>query len=234
MKNVMKKNKWALIMTSIVILLPIIVGLIVWNDLPQQIATHWGADGKADGFSSRAVAVFLLPLLMLGIHWLCALITCADPGNKGQNERILSMVLWISPILSVIMNGLVYANALGMAVSVSMVTPICMGILFVVIGNYLPKCKRNYTIGIKVSWALENEENWNKTHRFAGKVWVAGGLALIAAGFLPEGLLMIVLFAALGLLVGAPVFYSYFYHKKQVREGNASCDCTGHGDRDDL
>ena len=221
-------------MTSIVILLPIIVGLILWNDLPQQIATHWGADGKADGFSSRAVAVFIPPLMILGVHWLCVLITCADPGNKGQNEKVLGIVLWISPILSVIMNGLVYVNALGIAVSVSMVTLIFTGILFVVIGNYLPKCKRNYTIGIKVSWTLENEENWNKTHRFAGKVWVAGGLALTAAGFLPEGILMIVLFAALGLLVAAPVLYSFLYHKKQVREGYDACDCTGHDDRDDL
>ncbi len=208
MKNLMKKNKRALLMTSIVILLPIIVGLMLWNDLP--------------------------PLLMLGVHWLCMLVTCADPGNKGQNEKVLGMVLWISPIMSVIMNGLIYVNALGIDISVSMVTLICMGILFVVIGNYLPKCKRNYTIGIKVSWALENEENWNKTHRMVGKVWVAGGLLLIAAGFLTESLLLIVLLGALGLLVSVPILYSYFYHKKQVREGTASYDCTGHGGQDDL
>lgn len=215
-KKMITKNKWKLIITSAVILLPILVGLILWNRLPEQIATHWGADGEADGFSSKAVAVFLPSALMLAVHWLCVLVTCADPGNKRQNEKVFGMILWILPVLSLIMNGLVYVNALGIDISVSMVTLVCVGVVFVIVGNYLPKCRQNHTIGIKVPWTLENEENWNKTHRVAGKVWVAGGLLLIAAAFLPEKMFLIVLLIAMVLLVGVPVLYSYFYYKKQA------------------
>ena len=94
-----------------------------------------------------------------------------------------------------------------------------MGLLFVVIGNYLPKCKRNYTLGIKVKWTLANEENWNATHRFAGKVWVLGGLLMMIGGFLPRGISLLIMIGAALLLGFVPMMYSYLYYKKQCKEG---------------
>ena len=222
-KKMITKNKWKLVITSVVILLPIPVGIILWNSLPEQVAIHWGADGTADGFGSKAVAVFLMPVLILAMHWLCVLVTCLDPGNKRQNEKVFGIVLWLLPVLSVIMNGLVYVNALGLDVSVSGVTLMCMGAAFVVIGNYFPKCKQNHTIGIRVIWALEDEENWNKTHRMAGKLWVVGGFLMIIGAFMPEKWLFLVLFGSVFLLVGVPILYSYLYHRRQVKDGK-SCD----------
>ena len=93
------------------------------------------------------------------------------------------------------------------------IMPIFIGIVFTIIGNYLPKCKQNYTIGIKIPWTLNSEENWNKTHRFAGKLWTVCGLAMILTGFfggfwvsLPIVLLMVL----------APFLYSYSLHRKGV------------------
>ena len=107
--------------------------------------------------------------------------------------------------------GMMYAIALGKAVDALLLMPLVMGVLFLIIGNYMPKCKQNYTIGIKIPWTLDNEENWNKTHRFAGFLWVICGIAIMITGFL--GSFWIFLPIAL-LMVIAPIVYSYLLHKK--------------------
>ena len=123
------------------------------------------------------------------------------------------------PILSICMSSLMYGTALGWEINPAVfVIPMC-GILFIFIGNYMPKCKQNSTIGIKISWTLMNEVNWNVTHRFAGKVWVAGGFLLLLVMFLPETMSMVVFFTALFLLIVLPVVYSYRYYKKQKENG---------------
>lgn len=212
----LKKNKWTVFITSIIILLPSLLGSVFWNKLPEQMITHWGLDGKPNGWSSRGFAVFALPAIILALHWLCILFTARDPKNKDQNGKVFGVVLWITPIVSLFVNGMVYAVSLGETFSPYAITNLLMGLLFVVIGNYMPKCRQNHTIGIKMKWTLENEENWNATHRVAGKVWVVGGLLLMACTVLPEPVAVPVMFAAIALLVAIPFVYSYRYHKKQL------------------
>lgn len=216
-----KQNKWKLLISSIMILLPIAFGLIFWNKLPQQMTTHWGLDGTADGWSNRLAAVFALPLIILAVHWLCVFFTAKDPKNQEQNRKVFGIVIWITPVISLFANGVMYAVTFGKEFQPYLITNLLLGIVFVVIGNYLPKCKQNYTIGIRIKWTLENEENWNVTHRFAGKVWVIGGLLLMACVFLPDVIAPWVMVAAIIVLVVVPIVYSYRYHKKQVREGTA-------------
>ena len=88
-----------------------------------------------------------------------------------------------------------------------------MGILFLVIGNYLPKCKQNYTIGIKLPWTLNDEENWNKTHRFAGVVWTICSIVIIVGSFFNKGAFYTT-FPSLFVMVFAPLIYSYIYYRK--------------------
>ncbi len=216
-----ENNKWKLLVSSVAILLPILAGLILWNELPEQMTTHWGVDGNADGWSSRTFAVLGLPLILLALHWVCIFITSKDPKNKGQNKKMFGMVLWICPIVSIFASGITYAAAFGKEFNMNIIGLLLIGLMFVVIGNYLPKCKQNYTIGIKVKWTLANEENWNATHRFGGKVWVIGGLLLMACAFLPEALIPWVLIIALTIMAAIPVVYSYAYYKKQVAAGTA-------------
>ena len=206
-----KKNLKLLIITSIVILLPIVAGLILWDQLPAQMPTHWNAVGEVDGWSSKPFAVFVLPLIMVAAQWLCMLGTAADPKKNNHSEKVLHMVLWIVPALSVVLHAVTYATALGHAVPMEVVMPILIGLMFTIIGNYMPKCKQNYTIGIKIPWTLDNEENWNKTHRLAGFVWVICGVAIMLTGFL--GSFWIFLPIAL-IMVIVPIVYSYLLHKK--------------------
>jgi len=217
----LKQNKGKLIVSSLLILMPALVGFLMWDKLPPEMVTHWGADGVADGKSSRLFAVAGLPLIMLAVHWLCLLITAKDPGNKNRNQKMYALVLWIMPVISIAASAMTYRAALGMPLENSMKFLTLLGLFFVVIGNYLPKCQQNYTIGIKIKWTLANEENWNATHRFGGKVWVIGGVLVIACAFLPEKLMSVIMIPVFVLMVALPMVYSFRYYKKQVKAGTA-------------
>ena len=210
----MKKYLKTMILTSLLTLLPIVAGLILWNRLPEQMPTHWGMDGQVDGWSGKVFGIFGLPLILLAVHWLCALATFyADPKKQNHSDKILHLVLWITPGLSLQLHSFVYAAALGMAVDMNMMMPIFLGLLFTVIGNYLPKCKQNYTIGIKIPWTLDSEENWNKTHRFAGILWVIGGLTVLVLGFFGAVWVYIPIMIAMTIV---PVVYSFLLYRKGI------------------
>lgn len=217
-----KRNKVQIIVSSIVTILPVVAGLVMWNILPDRMTTHWGMSGEADGFSSKVFAVFGLPLIMLAVQWICILATMLDPKNKEQSSKVVGMVLWIIPITSLITNGMVYAVSLGYTGSIDIGMRVLLGLMFIILGNYMPKCKRNRTIGVKVSWALQNEENWNKTHRFTGRLWVAGGVLILATMFVPMENIMWLFLGVILILSFVPMIYSYLYYRKQVKEGTAT------------
>lgn len=223
-----KNNKRSLILSSVVILLPVIAGLLLWNILPESMTTHWGADGTADGWSGKAFAVFGLPLILLAMHWLCVFVTAADPKNKNQNRKAFGMVLWIVPVVSLFSNAFVYATALGMDVHPEFFTAVVIGLMFIILGNYLPKCRQNNTIGIKIPWTLNDEENWNRTHRLAGKLWVAGGVIFLFAAFLPETVMVTVWVVALAVLAGVPMIYSYVLHRRMLRDNDEIIETITH------
>lgn len=215
----MRKLKGTLLLTSAVIVLPALAGILLWNRLPDQMVTHWGVDGTANGWSGKAFAVFGLPLILLAVHWFSVWMTARDPGNKAQSRKTLAMVLWILPILSLVTCGSIYGMALNEEFPIETLMLLMMGALFLIIGNYLPKCRRNRTIGVKVKWALESEENWNATHRMSGRLWMAGGLLFCLCGFLGGAAALWAMGVVLPVMVLVPVAYSYRYHQKQVREG---------------
>ncbi len=208
-----RKNLKRLLLTSVVILLPILAGIILWDKLPDSVPVHFGPTGEADGFASRSVAVFVMPLVLLAIHWLCMLATAADPKHKNIDGKPLGLVLWICPLISLLTSGVIYTTALGYAINVTMVMGLFFGCLFVVIGNYMPKCRQSYTLGIKLPWTLSDEDNWNRTHRFAGRLWTVGGLVMIVTAFFGE----ILAYAMVGIvlvMVIIPTVYSYRLYKK--------------------
>ena len=213
----LKRNKRTMIVTTLILLLPVAAGIALWDLLPERIVTHWGFDGTPDGWSGKGAAVFGIPLMLLGFHWLAALLTGLDQRAREQNPKVLRMVLWIVPFLSVCLCGFTYLTALGWTWNVKTVVCLMLGLTFLVIGNYLPKCSRNRFIGVRIKWTLENEENWNRTHRFAGKLWMAGGLLLAAAGFLPPAASAAVMVTVVLLMVLLPVFYSGWYHRKKEK-----------------
>ena len=215
----LKKNKVTLIITTLVMLLPMVIGLLLWNSLPDRIPSHWGIDGEIDGWSSKTFAVFGFPCILLAVHWLCVFASQADPKSKNYHPAMIRLVLWICPVLGLILTSLVYATALGYSLNVEIIMPLLVGLMFIIVGNLLPKCRQSYTMGIKLPWTLANEENWNKTHRFGGKLWVAGGVITIATAFLGS---FWILLGVLVVMVVVPTVYSYTLYRKQKGETHES------------
>lgn len=208
-----KKNWKMLLLTSVMILLPMLAGWILWNQLPDAMPIHWNAEGAVDSWSSKPFAVFGLPLILVALQWVGVLATLSDPKKQNHSSKILQLVFWLIPAISIVLSAFMYFAALGKEMRMEILLPMLMGLLFVIIGNYLPKCQQNYTIGIKIPWTLNSEENWNRTHRLAGWLWVFGGLLIMATGFFASYWLF---FAAVAIMVLVPLLYSYILHRKGV------------------
>lgn len=214
-----KENKKKLIITSIVILVPIIVGLILWNKLPDKLPTHWNSSGEIDGWSSKMFAVIGLPGFLFAVHWVCLLASSADPKKQNIEGKVLNIIFWICPVISVLGAVLIYGTAFGMEFKVEKIMPLLLGITFIVIGNYLPKCKQSYTVGIKLPWTLNDEENWNRTHRLGGKLWVACGFIFIASMFLPSKFMVVTTLVVITVAVLVPTVYSYLIFRGKEKRG---------------
>ena len=205
-----KHNKYKIIVSSLVTILPLFIGLILWNKLPDKIVTSFGWYGEANGYNSRAFAVFGLPLILLLVNLICIIATSADPRRKNISNGMFSLVISIVPLCSVICGVCIYGNAMGYVLKVENIMSIFIGVLFIVLGFILPRCKQNYTIGIKLPWTLHDEDNWNKTHKLAGKVWIIGGVVMVFVGLLQS---KVMFFSVIAALVLIPTVYSFLLYK---------------------
>ena len=209
----MKTNKKLLALTSIVILFPILWGLMIWSQLPNQIPIHFNVADQADNFQSKPLVVFGLPILLLLVHLFVIFMIGRDPKNRTMNEKMVKVIYWLIPIVSLIVSYLIYSKALGSTTNPSVFVSALLGLIFVIMGNYMPKLKVNHTVGIRLPWTLQSEDNWHKTHRLAGKLWVVGGLILL----LESGLQFAVPYV-MGIVILAivfiPMMYSYQLSRK--------------------
>ena len=213
------KNKKYWLITSAITLLPILMGLLLWNQLPDQLPTHFGIDGAADGWSGKGFAVFCLPLMMLFFHIVIFFATRLDKQNRGHNEKVLNLVGLIFPVMSIVISGYMFSRAMDFELSLGALLFPLLGLLFIAMGNWLPKIKQNSTLGIKIKWTLYNEDHWNRTHRVAGFVWVIGGVIFCLMGFVAEKALLFLLPLEVILLAFVPMVYSWNLARKQKMEG---------------
>ena len=211
----MKIDKKTLILTSLVCLIPLIAGALVYSRLPETVATHFGFDGTPNGWSSRAVAAFGLPGFMLIMNFLLIFGLNADPKRQNMNSALKTIAIWTVPVLSLVCSGITLAGALGYPMKIQIILPVLMGVLFILIGNYLPKTKQSYTMGIRLPWTLNSEENWNRTHRLAGYLWVIGGIAFIVLSFIGWSLAAFLL--TIGVMTLVPIVYSYLLYRKEEK-----------------
>ncbi|MBQ3371829.1 MAG: SdpI family protein [Oscillospiraceae bacterium] len=210
----LKEHKRTLIITSVVTILPVLIGVFFWNRLPDVMATHFGANNEADGFSSKVLAVFGLPLILLALEWIGAVVMSHDPKKQNISPKMFAFALWIIPAVSLFAAATIYPYNLGYQMDITFFAELLVGVIFIVVGNYLPKARQNYTIGIKIPWTLANEENWNRTHRLAGYLWMIGGILMVIAALtgIVKAQWMLAIFFVLVLI---PFVYSYWLHVKQ-------------------
>ena len=195
--------------------------------IPQAL---WENKGK---LAAGSLAV-LLPALcggrmmaqslgLLAAHWLVAVIVLADRRNReGQSKKALGLVFWLMPALSLLLAGVEHVLRRSGGAAADSLMALGMGLLFLVVGNYMPKFRQNSFMGIRVPWTLHSEANWAATHRFGGKVWAAGGLACMACALLPSGAMAAVFPALLAVLVALPIGYAWRFHRREAAAGTAA------------
>lgn len=212
-----KENKTYFIITCVMTILPMMVGIFLWKQLPDRVATHFGTDNIPNGWSSKGFAVFGLPLICLAAHILSAAVTISDPKKKAISNHIFRLVLLICPAASLVCGIAIYGYALSYNLNIGIFTEVFVGVIFVIVGNYLPKCRQNYVVGIKIPWTLADEENWNHTHRLAGWIWVPCGIFFIVNAFFHIGGAWL-FFVIFGVMVFVPVGYSFLYYLQHKKE----------------
>ena len=211
----MKIDRKTVILTTLVCLLPIVAGVILYPRLPKQMATHWGFGNEPNGWSSKAFAVFGLPGLMAALNLILPFALSADPKKQNMSPALVNISLWVIPVVSVMCSAMTLCYALGYRVSVARIVPAFVGVLFIIIGNYLPKTKQSYSMGIKLPWTLNSEENWNRTHRLSGFLWVIGGALFLMLTFFGWWNLYVLLGSILAMTL-IPTVYSYLLYRKGI------------------
>lgn len=197
-------------------LIPFILSAVYYSQLPEQVAIHFDSNGNPDNYAPKLFAAFGPPLIMLVVYVYSWFRYENDPKGAGASPAMKLVVRWAIPLLAIVMQLFILTYAVGIIVNPSLYGSLLVGLLIVAAGNYLPKCRQNYTIGIKLPWTLHDENNWKKTHYLAGWVWVAGGFLLVVNALLEIPWLSI---AVIALLVLIPFIYSYSLYRRTVKAG---------------
>ncbi|OAT87006.1 SdpI family protein [Candidatus Arthromitus sp. SFB-turkey] len=212
----MKINK-TLVISTILCIIPMILSIFLYNKLPEKIPTHFNINGEVDSYGSKLFVYILLPIILCMVNILLNIILNNDPKKQNHNETLLTICKFIIPLMSLIFIPSSILISLGFNINIAIIAPIFISIIFILIGNYLPKCRPNYTMGIRLPWTLNNENNWIKTHRLSGFLWVISGLILLLTTLINKNLSFYVLIISIILTVIIPCIYSFILYKKYKR-----------------
>src|SRR5258706_5321011 len=190
---------------------------IVYPRLPETIPTHWNMDGQPDGWSSRAFGALITPVILLFVWGFVRLLPAIDPRGAnyakfgGAFEAIFdSLMLFLLGMHIVLLRA-----GLGYPVQIQRIAPFGIGVLLIVIGNLLPRCRPNWFIGLRTPWTLSSDRVWEKTHRFGGRVFVAGGILMVLAAFVSAQWAHVVLFAVILTCSAGVMVYSYLEWRRE-------------------
>ncbi|MBQ6385377.1 MAG: SdpI family protein [Lachnospiraceae bacterium] len=200
--------------------------LLIFSKLPAEIPVHWGASGEIDGWGPKYMDL-VLALIPAGMLLLFQILPKVDPKSSNYEKfapiwlgfmsamvLFLGAVSWMAPLT---VFGLIPEGSGWTGILISGT----LGLIFIVLGNYMPRVRQNYLFGIKTPWTLADEHVWERTHRMGGYVFILMGAALILFGaaaprigdFVPAVILLVSVFAGTGWLF----LYSYLVYTGKMR-----------------
>lgn len=219
----MKKMYYTLALP--IILSPLVYIYYKWASLPETIAVHYGVDGQADRFGAKSeflIMILVITGINVAIFFGLPNIYKIDPRKTAaDNKNRLKGITLATVLFLTFISYLIIANAGKTELKLENKWIFsAVGLFWAVLGNYMYNIKPNYFAGIRLPWTLNDEENWRLTHRFAGKLWFAGGLLMMVLAFLvPPASVPYLFIAILTITVLPPVIYSYrlYSQKKSMR-----------------
>lgn len=201
----------------ILLLLMFAAAVVFFPYLPDPMPSHWNFRGEVDGYTSRPVGAFSLPVLALAIYVLMLFLPLIDPQRKNyaQFHAAYRAVRGGLVFFMAVLQAAVFSFIMGIPVRIEKITPLALGFLFIIIGMYLKNVKHNYFFGIRTPWTLADEEVWEKTHTFAAPLFTGSGMLCILSTFL-RGYwsFIITLVVLLGASLISIVYSWIIYHQK--------------------
>lgn len=202
----------------------ILAGLAsIWAypQLPERIATHWNLSGQANGYSSRAFAAWFAPAMIVVMASLFQILPKIDP--KRRNYEKFGDAYWllanVLPFFLLCVHVMVLANGLGYPAPVERLLPVGVGLLFIVLGNYLPRIQPNWFVGVRTPWTMSSDAVWRQTHRTAGWVFVTAGILMLSGALLPRIVYLPLLVVTIVLAPAIPIVHSYILWKREQPHG---------------
>ncbi len=214
----MKKNDPVLLGLVVLGIINLIITGIIFPAMPEIIPTHWGITGEIDAWSPK-YWVFLFAGLPLLMSLLSIFIPKIDPKKENYEKHwsTYRLIITLIIIFLILLHWIMVSTALGIWMAdVAALVPGGIGVLFLIMGNYLPRIRHNYTIGIRLPWTLTNEIVWKKIHRLGGGLMMILGLTLLGSVFFPPYIRFTVLIVGLVAFLGGTSVYSYYIFKKVV------------------
>lgn len=189
-------------------------------NFPERVPTHWNFAGEVDAYSSRAFGAFGIPLMLLAVYVFFLFLPMLDPNKDRYIQFIRPYQIFKNLIIGFL--ALIYfaasLNGIGKNIPINFVVPILVGFLFIILGNYMGKIKRNWFIGVRTPWTISSEEVWNKTNRFGGHLFILFGILMIFMPILPAKIRFLSFIAAIVALAFGTFIYSYVLFLKENKE----------------
>lgn len=212
-------TKLTTILVLILIAAAVIAGALFWDQLPEQMASHWNANDEVDGYMSKFWGVWMVPLMTLGMFGIFLLVPVIDPlkANIAKFRSVFNLFILLITAFMLYVHGLTLAWNLGYEFRMSSAMLPFMGVLFIFIGYMLRQAKRNWFIGIRTPWTLSSDTVWNKTHQLGSVLFMASGvLAFLGALFGGTIAMYLTLIPMLGSALFV-VIYSFVLYQREMK-----------------
>jgi uncharacterized membrane protein len=212
------RMRTVLIILGVLFVLSLGLGVFAYPHLPEQVASHWNAQGQVNGYTSRISGVAFLPLLLIGLSLLLLFIPEIDPlkANIQLFRPEYNGFIVVFALFMFYIHALTVAINLGLAVNMNQLIFPAVGLLIFYTGVLLGKAHRNYFIGIRTPWTLNSETVWNKTHQLGSKLFEAAGAITLLGIFFPHYAVYILLVTIL-LTALVTIVYSYIAFRQESR-----------------
>lgn len=206
------KNEWY---NLLMLILPFIAIPFLWTHMPEKVPTHWNLQGQVDDYGSKTFGLLFLPAINVVIYFVNLYLPQIDPKKRFSiAQKPLPIIRTLLVVFLLCVHIWMIVLALGYHTGSTSWIYLGINALFLILGNYMRTLKPNYFIGIRVPWALEDEDNWRATHRVASYLWVAGSVFLfLLFPFLGLQTYSNVFGATVMALAFIPMGYSFYYYK---------------------
>jgi len=196
----MKKIQWKMLfVTSVVCLFPVLLGIALWDQLPDSIPIHFNFQGEPDNFASKPFAIFGFAALMIAMQVFCSVVDDISEEKQTAPKKLVRVVKWIIPVMSIVLQPVMFFYSMGWNIDIRRVVVLIVGALLIVTGNFLPKVDR--LNGIKTS-----PDKARKINRFIGFATVIMGVLMLLSIFFPPVASLIALLLMIPYILVAVVY----------------------------